>query len=74
QGRVETLLVEAARHMPGRLDAASGAVLVDELANPEVDDALDDLAELVMRQGGEIIVVPAERMPAETGLAAVFRY
>lgn len=74
QGRVDTLLVEAARHVPGRIDAGTGAVRLDDLADPDVDDALDDLAELVMGQGGEVIVVPAERMPTETGLAAIFRF
>lgn len=44
------------------------------MANPDVDDVLDDLAELVMRQGGEVVVVPDERMPSETGLAAVYRF
>jgi hypothetical protein len=73
-GRVETLLVEAARQLPGRIDAATGAVQFDDLAHPEIDDVLDDLAALVTRQGGEVIVVPAERMPTDTGLAAVYRY
>jgi hypothetical protein len=72
-GRVETLLVEAARQLPGRIDA-SGAVEPADLAHPEVDDVLDDLAALVMRQGGEVVIVPAERMPTDTGLAAVYRY
>jgi len=72
-GRVETLLVEAARQMPGRIDA-SGAVERDELADPDVDDVLDDLASLVARQGGNVVIVPADKMPTETGIAAVYRY
>ncbi len=74
QGRIETLLVDAARHIPGRIDATTAAVRLDEMANPGVDDALDDLAETVMRQGGEVIVVPSDRMPCESGLAAVYRF
>jgi hypothetical protein len=35
---------------------------------------LDDLAELVLAKGGEVVVVPTERMPAESGLAAIFRF
>ena len=35
---------------------------------------LDDLAEAVPRTGGEVVVVPAGRMPADTGLAATFRH
>lgn len=73
-GRVETLLVDAVRQVPGTIDSATGRVQPGELADPEVDDVIDDLAELVMRQGGEVVVVPSERMPTETGLAAVYRY
>lgn len=73
-GRVETLLVDASRHLPGRIDDTTGSIEVADLAHPEVDDVLDDLAALVMRQGGEVVVVPPERMPTETGLAAVYRY
>jgi hypothetical protein len=73
-GRVETLLVEADRQLPGRIDIATGALESAELADPDVDDVLDDLASLAARQGGEVIVVPAERMPTDTGLAAIYRY
>ncbi|GAB2730809.1 hypothetical protein GCM10027019_07640 [Melaminivora jejuensis] len=74
EGRVATLLVEAERHIPGRMDGATGRIEFDELANPEVDDLLDDVAELVMKGCGEVVVVPAERMPTRSGLAAIYRY
>jgi hypothetical protein len=35
---------------------------------------LDDLAELVLVKGGEVVVVPTERMPTPSGLAAVYRF
>jgi hypothetical protein len=73
-GRVATLLVEADRTLPGRVDAASGAVEPGDLARPGIDDMLDDLAEIVLRRQGEVVVVPAERMPSATGLAATYRY
>ena len=73
-GRVDTLLIEANRQIPGRLDAVTGTIEFHELEGVEVDDLLDDLAELVMRTGGEVVVVPAERMPTSAGLAAIFRY
>lgn len=56
--RVETLLVEADRILPG----------------PDGDDLLDDLAELVLQRGGQVVVVPAADMPTTTGLAATFRF
>lgn len=73
-GRIATLLLEADREIPGRIDASTGAVTLDELDNPEVDDLLDDLGEYVLKSGGEVIVVPAERMPTTTGLAAIYRF
>jgi hypothetical protein len=72
--RVGVLLVEADRVIPGRFDPANGEVRPGRLADPEVGDVIDDLAEAVLRTGGEVVVVPAGRMPAETGLAATFRH
>jgi len=34
----------------------------------------DDLAELVLKMGGEVVIAPAERMPSATGLAAIYRF
>jgi len=42
--------------------------------DPGVDDVLDDLAEAVLRTKGDVVVVPADRMPTRTGLAGVLRY
>ncbi len=74
QGRVATLLVEADRVEPGHLDPASGAIQRTQLDHPEVEDLLDDVAEAVLRAGGEVIVVPKERMPTSSGVAATYRY
>jgi hypothetical protein len=73
-GRVATLLIEADREVPGRIDAATGNVKFDNLADPEVDDVLDDLGSLALKMGGQVVIVPAERMPTETGVAAIYRY
>ena len=73
-GRVATLLIDADRHIPGRIDAETGQLKFDDLARPEVDDLLDDLGELVLKMGGQIVIVPAERMPARTGIAAIYRF
>ncbi len=73
-GRVGTLLVEADREIPGRIDSATGAVVHADVAKPSVDDLLDDIAESVLRTQGEVIIVPAERMPTDTGLAATYRF
>ena len=73
-GRVATLLIEADREIPGRIDAATGDIEFDDLAHPEVDDVLDDLGALALKMGGQVVIVPTERMPTETGIAAIYRY
>jgi hypothetical protein len=73
EGRVGTLLLEAERSLPGRIDE-SGRIQPGDLADPDIDDVLDDLAEAVLRRKGEVVVVPRERMPSETGLAATYRF
>lgn len=72
-GRVKTLLVDSDREVPGHIDS-SGRVEFEDLSQPHVDDLLDDLAELVLNKGGEVVVVPPERMPVTTGAAAIYRY
>ena len=69
-----TLLIEADRIIPGQINAATGKVAAGQLDDPEVDDVLDDLGELVLKAGGEVVMVPAERMPTTTGAAAVYRF
>lgn len=73
-GQVATLLIEADRIIPGRFDASDGSVVEARLVDPEVDDLLDDIGERVIATGGEVVVVPAARMPAITGLAAIYRF
>jgi hypothetical protein len=73
-GRIDTLLLEADRVIPGTFDAGTGTVAFGELEHPAVDDLLDDLGERALRAGGEVVIVPAERMPTDTGAAAIFRY
>jgi hypothetical protein len=73
-GRVGTLLVEADRVIPGRLDLTTGEVFVAAPGDINADDLLDDLAEAVVRIKGEVVIVPKDRMPTDTGLAATFRY
>lgn len=73
-GQVATLLIEADRIVPGRFDRSDGSVVESRLSDPEVDDLLDDIGEQVIATGGEVVLVPAARMPAITGLAAIYRF
>jgi len=73
-GRVATLLIEADRQIAGQINMTSGQIQFDDLSHPDVDDLLDDLGELVLKKGGRVVVVPAEQMPTQAGLAATYRY
>ncbi len=73
-GRIATLLIEADREIPGRIHSGSGNVHFSEGDQPQGDDLLDDLGEWVIKNGGNVFVVPAQRMPTTTGAAAVCRY
>jgi hypothetical protein len=74
-GRIATLLVEADRVVPGKLDLEKGKIQkTHDLDDPGVDDLIDDLAEGVLRMKGDVVVVPADKMPTDTGLAAILRY
>lgn len=76
-GRVDTLLIEENRMVPGKIVQHNEIVSIEHqgsISNPEVDDLLDDVGEWVTKTGGKVLVLPSEKMPSETGVAAVFRY
>ncbi len=73
-GRVDKLMVEADREIPGQIDASTGHLEPGDISHPQTSDVLDDLAELVMNKGGQVVVVPHDRMPTGTGAAAIYRY
>lgn len=81
EGRVGTLLVEADRRIPGRLDPVRGRISLDpgaasggSAAAAAEEDVLDDLAEAVLRTRGEVVIAPREQMPTDRGLAAIYRF
>jgi hypothetical protein len=71
-GRVGTLLVEADRRMPGHIEGRMPRRA--DRDEPGMSDILDDLAERVLKTGGQVVVAPLGSMPTDKGLAAVFRY
>ncbi|QBR83399.1 hypothetical protein E3983_02860 [Legionella israelensis] len=73
-GKVATLLIDADQQIPGKIDANTGRVEKDELLNPKIDDVLDDLGQQVLKHKGEVIVVPGDKMPTDSGAAAIYRY
>lgn len=79
-GRVDTLLLEAERFETGRVhdDGSLERIPVrpgeEGTATGVHDDLFDDLGERVLGLGGRVWVLDAERMPSDTGLAAMYRY
>jgi fibrillarin-like rRNA methylase len=71
---VQTLFVEDNRQVPGKIDENTGNVVFDDLAQPDINDVLDDIARLVLKKGGTVIVLPTNYMPTSTGAAAILRY
>lgn len=73
-GRVATLLVEAERSIPGQTDPAQGKALPVSEQSATTPDLLDELTVWAFEHGGDVVVVPKERMPTQTGVAALYRY
>lgn len=74
EGRIQTLFVEDNRQVPGKIDEDTGNVIFDDLAQPDINDVLDDIARIVLKKGGTVIVLPTQYMPTSTGAAAILRY
>ena len=74
EGRIDTLMIESEKVEPGRVNKETGEIEKVELDNPEIDDILDDIGEMALKSKSEVVILPKERMPSETGIAAIFRY
>ena len=56
--------MQAGLSIPGNVDAFTGSVSPGDMSEPGTGDMLDGIREMVLRNGGEVVVVPAERMPS----------
>ncbi len=74
QGRIEAAIVEAYRRIPGRIQEDKGLISYSENEDDSFGDVLDDLIDIVKKSGGEVVVLPKERMPVDAGVAAIYRY
>ncbi len=74
ESRVETMLIEEDKMVPGTIDAKTGKIKLGDMDDPENDDILDDLAEWVLLGGGAVFVLPKNKMPSTTGIAVSYRY
>ena len=73
-GRIMMLLIDADQQVGGKLDRLDRRAVRFDRDDPNVDDLLDDLAEETLRNGGNVMVLPADKMPTDTGVAAMYRF
>lgn len=74
-GRVDTLLLEAGRVIAPRIrNKNTGTFQTTDLTQPKLDDLLDEIGILALRTGGMVMILPPEKMPTQSGLAAIYRY
>ncbi len=71
--RVQTLLIEADRIIAGKIDSNTGELKYGDKSSPIYEDILDNLAEMVLRDKGEVLVLASQEMPTTNGAAAIFR-
>ena len=74
ENKVKTVFIAADRIIPGKIDETSGQIEPGDINDPDCDDILDDIAELVLKNRGNVVVLPKELMPGGTGVAAIYRY
>lgn len=72
--RVEAALIDAERRIPVTPALADGSDDGGRQHQVTAEDALDDVAEEVLRGGGEVVIVPPDQMPTKTGVAAILRF
>jgi hypothetical protein len=74
-GQVRKLFVAEDRQIWGVLDESKAtAILHPAQMTTRDDDILDDLAELVLKKGGKVHVLPACKMPTTSPIAAILRW
>ncbi|MBN8537169.1 MAG: hypothetical protein J0M15_08945 [Deltaproteobacteria bacterium] len=72
QGRVRKLLVTDELNIFGKIDKKSGGIAIHPFdLDHEDDDILDDLAQMVLSQGGEVIVASKNEIPSGRAILAI---
>ena len=74
ESRVDTLFIEENRIIPGKIDIKTQQIIESDLSNPETDDLLDDMVQHAYLTGSKVFILEKEKMPSDSGVAAIFRY
>ncbi len=73
-GRIETLFVATGYQQWGNYHQEEQKVDLQESASSENEDLVNAASLQTYLNGGAVYIVPAEEMPGDTGMAAIFRY
>ncbi len=73
-GRVELLLLEEDAHLPGHVDWQTGRITETDLNQADVDDAIDDIAEMVISRGGSVRILRKGSLKNDSKIGAIYRY
>ncbi len=72
QGRVRKLIVTDEMSIFGKIDTKSGGLAIHPYdLDHEDDDILDDLAQMVLSQGGEVVVAKRDEIPKGRPILAI---
>lgn len=74
QGRVGTLFVAVGHQQLGAFVSEGNETVLRQEIGPERENFLDSAAIQTFLNGGNVFVLPQEKMPGKEQLAAVFRY
>jgi hypothetical protein len=74
EGRVAALYLEENKVHPGQFDPVLGTVVQGNFEDPAVGDVYDDMAEIALNRGSEVLILERDEMPTERDIAAVYRY
>lgn len=75
QGRGKLLLVEKSYHEPAILSENGGIELVNDPGGTDVmDDAVDEVIEVVLAMGGDVLLVGDETLSLHQRIALILRY
>jgi len=60
--RIDTVIIEENRIVGGKIDVETGEVKFGSVDNPNLDNILDDIAELVLMHKDEVFILNKEEM------------
>ena len=79
EGRIHKLLLDENAEQWGQYNRTTGEVKfydnndADDEDGALAADVYDEIAETVIQLGGDVVVVPSEEMPADSGIGAILR-